>query len=983
MSGFRLPTGGLVDRTRDIGFSFDGRALAGHAGDTLASALIAGGVSIVGRSFKYHRPRGVFSSDSGEPNALVELREGARREPNTKATAVELFEGLAARSQNRWPSLRHDLLAASQMLSRFLGAGFYYKTFMWPARFWESVYEPLIRRAAGLGSAAEGADPDRHEKAHAFCDVLVIGAGPAGLAAALTAARSGARVILADEDFRFGGRLLAERLGIDGGPAASWADAAVAELAANPRVRLMPRTTVFGVYDGGVHGAVERVGDHLPEPGEFTPRQRFWKIVARRAVLAAGATERLLVFGDNDRPGVMLAGAVRAFVNRFAAAPGKRVGVYACCDDGWKTVFDCVAAGIDVPFVMDARREPPEELVREARRLDVRVLPGARPAALRTRRGALSRIEIRRADGGGERVDIDCLAVSGGWNPTIALAGHHGARPRWDDGRACFLAANPPPGMIVAGAARALFSLREALADGVDAGARAAEETGFAATVAPPPRARDEFVATSAFWHVLESRGKAFVDLQNDVTADDIALAHGEGYRAAELLKRYTTLGMATEQGRAGNVAGLAIMAALTGEPMGAGGVTTSRPPWTPVAIGALAGAAVGKRYRPSRRTPAHDLAASAGARFVETGLWPRAQCFPRAGETLEEAATREARRVRSSAGFCDVSTLGKFEVFGRDAAAFLDRVYANAISSLEPGRARYSIMLREDGFLFDDGAVARLSPARFLATSSTGAAERVHEHFEYCRQVLWPDLAARVVRVTDQWAQFALAGPRARYILAEVFGGGLDVSNAALPFMAAREARLPGGVPARIFRVSFSGELAFEIAAPAGHGEGLARALERAGASLHGLDALDVLRVEKGHAADSEINGQTSAFDLGLSRMLSMKKDYVGRSMAARPALNDPARQQLVGVRPLDPDGAIFAGARMSPRDVRRDEGHVTSACLSPALGRRIGLALLARGRERMGETMTCVDPLRGHETAVVICDPVFVDPKGERARG
>jgi sarcosine oxidase subunit alpha len=980
---FRLDKGGLIDRSRPVTASFDGMPLPGFAGATLASALLARGRHLVGRSFKYHRPRGILTAGSEEPNALVELRTGARREPNTRATTIELFDGLVAASQNRWPSLRFDLMALNGLIAPLIPAGFYYKTFMWPAASWERVYEPLIRRAAGLGRASSEPDPDHYEQAFAFCDVLVIGAGPAGLMAALAAGRGGARVILCEEDFRLGGRLLADRREVAGKPGNAWVDDVVAELASCPEVRLMPRTTVFGVYDGGTFGALERVADHVPLPGAHQPRQRMWRIVTKRAVLAAGAIERSIVFGGNDRPGVMMAAAMRAYVNRFAVASGRRVAIFTNNDDGWRSAREFAEAGLEVTLI-DSRRDarPTDE------RGPARVIAGGEVIATSGHLG-LRAITVRTASGT-ETIAADALGVSGGFDPVVHLTCHHGGRPTWNDSLAAFVPGVLPDGLTVAGAANGTFGLARCLADGAEAGRNGAAVAGFSVGPIDVPRADDDVFSIAPLWHVAAAKQKAFVDLQNDVTADDVALAEREGFRSVEHLKRYTTLGMATDQGKTANVNGLAIMASLTGRSIGQTGTTTFRPPFTPVAIGAFAGHHRGKTFRPTRLTPSHDWAKRQGAVFVEVGPWLRAQYYPRAGERdWLETVSREVRTVRSAVGFCDVSTLGKIDVHGADAAEFLDRLYINTFSTLQVGRARYGLMLREDGFVLDDGTVSRFAADRFFITTTTANAARVFQHMQFCHQVLWPQLDVQLVSVTDQWAQFSVAGPRARDTLAALVDRPAEIANEAFPPLAVAELTVCGGVPARLFRLSFSGELAFEIAVAARFGESLAEALMAAGQALgitpYGTEALAVMRIEKGHIAGAEIDGRTTAHDLGFARMMSSRKDFIGRVLAQRPALLDPARPRLVGLKPTDAT-RLRAGAHLLPRGAAataaNDQGVVTSVAFSPSLGQWIGLGLLAHGAERTGEIVCAADPVRHNSVDAEVCAPCFVDPDGERMR-
>jgi sarcosine oxidase subunit alpha len=921
----RLAAGGEIDRAKPISFRFDGKMYQGFAGDTLASALLANGVKLVGRSFKYHRPRGILSAGSEEPNALVECREGAFREPNTRATMIELFQGLEARSQNRFPSLKFDFLAVNSVLAPLFAAGFYYKTFMWPASFWEKVYEPLIRRAAGLGRASALPDPDGYEHATAFCDVLVIGAGPAGLEAAESAAARGKRVILADEQ----------------------KPKTVAE-----SIRYFPRTTVFGVYDGGTYGALERLSDHLPA-GQKRVRQRLWRIVAKSSILASGAIERPLVFGNNDLPGVMLAGAVETYLTRYAVAPGRRAVLFGNHDGVASTLAALIAANIPVAALVDPRTALAPALRDQALAAGIPIFAGA--VIKRALGGlAVSGVEIVDRNGGVTKLECDLVAMSGGWNPALHLTSHLDGKPVWDDGKAAFLAGGLPPGMSVTGAAAG-----EGINENI-----------------------------LALWQVQNPGAKAFVDFQNDVTSADITLAKQEGFVAVEHLKRYTTLGMATDQGKTANVNGLALMAQATGKTIPETGTTRFRPPYTPVAIGALAGPHRGKHFKPTRLTPTHDWAAAQGAVFVETGLWLRAQYFPRDGEDWLAATTREVNAVRSGVGFCDVTTLGKIDIQGPDAAAFLDRVYANTFSTLPVGRARYGLMLREDGFVMDDGTTARLGETHFVMTTTTAGAAKVFQHLEFCHQWLWPALDVAFISVTDQWAQIAVAGPRSRDVVAKLVDAPFDVSNEAFPYMGAASLTICEGTPARLFRLSFSGELAYEIAVPAGRADALARALMAAGAAAgitpYGTEALGVMRIEKGHPAGNELNGQTTAHDLGLGKLLSRKKDFVGRALAARPLLTDPARQTLVGLKPVDPADRLRAGSHLLPPRAEavaaNDQGHVTSAAYSPSCLHWIALALLTNGPARMGEQIRVYDPVRGGDFLAEIVSPVFVDPQGSR---
>ena len=982
MTSYRLSSGGRIDRATSLGFTFDGKALEGHPGDTLASALLANGVQLVGRSFKYHRPRGILTAGAAEPNALVTTGTGGRTEPNTRATMIELYEGLVAKSQNRWPSLGFDVGAVNGLLSPFLSAGFYYKTFMWPQAFWEKLYEPVIRRAAGLGRATYEADPDTYEKCWAHCDLLVIGAGPAGLAAALTAGRAGARVILADEGPELGGSLLSDNGTVDGKPANALLGELLAELEGLENVRRLPRMTVFGWYDDNVFGAVERVQKHVAMPDPDRPVERLWRIVARQAILATGAEERPLVFGGNDIPGVMMAGAMRSYLNRQAVAPGARTVVFTTNDAGYRTAADLEAAGLEVAAIVDSRRDASESWQGRAE-----VLKGARIIDAHGSKH-LRGVSIEIA-GGARRIEADALAMSGGWSPIIHLACHRGAKPLWSDEASAFLAPAQQEGLAVAGSAAGLAETVTCLGDGAAKAAAALKAVGFGAAEPAFAVASEAAAQAKPLWSVKGSKGKAFVDYQNDVHLKDLGLAVREGYGHVELAKRYTTSGMATDQGKLSNINAIGILAEARGISPAEVGTTTFRPFYTPVSFGALTGASRGKHFQPVRKSPLHGWAEKNGAVFVETGLWYRSSWFPRPGETTwRESVDREVLNIRRNAGLCDVSTLGKIEISGKDAATFLDRIYCNGFAKLAVGKARYGIMLREDGFIYDDGTTSRFSDDHFFMTTTTVLAAGVLTHLEFCAQTLWPELDVCFASSTDQWAQMAVAGPKSRAILSEIVDE--DLSDAAFPFMSARRVSLFGGqLEGRLFRISFSGELAYELAVPAGYGEGVADAVtaagEKHGICAYGVEALGVMRIEKGHVTHAEINGTVTPGDLGFGRMVSVTKpDFIGKAMLTREGLQDPERPRLVGVKPLNPASGFRTGSHIladgDAATLENDQGYVTSSAFSPGLGHTIGLALVRRGPERIGEKVTVWNGLRNEFTDAVLCHPVFIDPENEK---
>ncbi len=992
----RLAAGGRIDRGRPLGFTFDGKSYAGFAGDTLASALLANGVRPVARSFKHHRPRGIVGSGVEEPNALVQLGSGARTLPNYLATQVELFDGLEARSVNAWPSAAFDARALQGLLSRFMPPGFYYKTFTWPSWMWP-FYERQLRRAGGFGVAPSEPDPDRYDKTNSHCDVLVVGAGPAGLSAALEAGRAGARVILVDEQQEMGGSLLGSRVKIDGAPASSWLDSTLAQLREMPEVRLLSRATAFGYYDHNFVAALERVTDHLGPVEGPTPRQRIWRIRARQVVLAAGAIERPLVFPNNDRPGVMLASAVSTYVNRYAVSPGRRVVVFTNNDSAYRAALDLADAGSEVVAVADLRPDPKGRLVDEARRRGIELLAGHTVVEVKDRNG-VEAVGLMQHDGtsafGGTRwTECDLLAMSGGWNPTLSLYSQSGGRPVFDELRACFVPGPSTQAERSAGACNGEFTLRGCLSQGHAAGAGAAAAAGFGdgrAAAAVPDVDDGKEGRTRAYWIAPGAKpvgrsGKSFVDFQTDTTAVDISIAAREGYESIEHVKRYTTLGMGTDQGKLGAVNGVGALAGMLGASIPEVGTTTFRQPYSPVTYGAIAGREVGELFDPVRKTPMHEWHAEAGAEFENVGQWKRPLYYPQPGESMQDAVDRECLAVRRSVGILDASTLGKIDVKGPDAAKLLNRVYVNGWTRLGVGRCRYGFMLGEDGMILDDGVTARLAERHFLMHTTTSGAASVMSWLERWLQTEWPDLRVHLTSVTDHWATVSINGPNARRVVAKICHD-VDLSNQTFPFMSVRHGEV-AGAPARIFRISFAGELSYEVNVDANYGrrvwEAVVSAGEEFGVTPYGTEAMHVLRAEKGYViVGQDTDGSNTPDDMGVGRMVSARKDFLGKRSLTRPDTLREDRKQLVGL--LTDGGEVLpeGGQIVEDPSARLPVpmlGHVTSSYYSATLGRPIALAVVKGGRAREGETLH-VPLADGRSIRARVASPVFYDPSGER---
>ncbi len=993
-------TGRFINKSKPVAFSFNGRNLKGVAGDTLASALLANDQMLVGRSFKYHRPRGVIASGAEEPNGLVNLGKGESFEPNARVTTTELFEGLTATSQNHFPSLEFDVGAINTHLSRFLPAGFYYKMFMFPAPFWKHVYEPFIRKSAGLGKAPKQRDENTYEHFNIEADVLVIGGGIAGLAAALAAGQSGARTVVMEQTAHWGGRAPVDGAVIDGKPAEDWIAETLAALSEMPNVTLRTRCMGAGVYDHGFVLGYERVSDHAPQPGGL--KHRLWRVRAKQVVTATGAIERPLSFATNDLPGVVLASAVRDYVVNFGVSLGDRTVVVTNNDDAYRTAITLKEAGLEVPAIIDARTEANGELPQKARALGIRVETGKGIASVKGGKRVTGVAICAQAGEGAvlEEISCDCVAMSGGWSPIVHLWSHCGGKLNWDADQAMFrpdldrapTGADGLPFVTAAGVANGHLFTAEGIADGFAAGRAAAKVTGHSQKAGQAPMGEDAAEdPLEPVWLMPQGasyklRSKAWLDFQNDVKVSDVQLAAQEGFESVEHAKRYTTLGMATDQGKISNINGLAILADQLGAEIPAVGTTTFRPPYTPISMASIAGPAQRDLFQPVRKTPMSGWHTANGAFYEPVGQWRRPYAYLRGSETVHEAVNREVVNARTNTGLLDASTLGKLIVSGPDAGKFLDMMYTNMMSTLPVGKCRYGLMCTENGFLSDDGVVARIDDNTWLCHTTTGGAERIHAWMEDWLQCEWWDWQVYVANVTEQLAQVAVVGPNARKLLESL--GGMDLSKEALPFMQWADGTL-GSFDARVYRISFSGELSYEIAVPASQGRAfwdkLLEAGEAFGIMPYGTEALHIMRAEKGLIMiGDETDGTIIPQDLNLQWALSKKKeDYLGKRAHLRSHMADPNRWKLVGLETLDgsvlPDGAYAIADGVNANGQGNTQGRVTSTYFSPTLKKGIAMGLVHKGPDRMGEVISFTN-IGGEPIKARIVDPVFYDKDGEK---
>ena len=992
----RLNSVGLINRDKPISFNFNGKEYQGYEGDTLASALLANGVHLIGRSFKYHRPRGFLGAGVDEPNAKLQVTINGYSEPNINATEIELVEGLSATSQNCWPSVEFDVGAINNFLKRFFPAGFYYKTFMWPKSFWYKIYEPFIRKAAGLGVASLEKDNERYEHKFEYCDLLVTGSGPSGLASAYAAAKNGAKVILAEDKPRYGGTLLTDEVSIDNMSGKDWSEKIISELKTMPNVTLKNRSQVFGYYDHNMMVMFERVSDHLSKKSKYTPRQRLWYIRAKETILSTGSIERPIVFGNNDTPGVVLSSAAKEYMKVYGVLVGRKPIIFTNNDTAYETAFEFKKNNIE-PIILDSREEHESEVVREAKNKGIQIkfsygvivangykkVKSAKIGKLTKDKKSFEKIET---------INCDCICVSGFWTPTVHLASQSGNKLKFDEKIDAFIPDKSKQNEKTIGAANGSFTLQETIESGFKTGSELSSKITEKNNESKVPTVTEtKYNAHDKFWCMplpKNENPKRFVDFQNDVAVSDIEIALREGYRSIEHVKRYTTLGMATDQGRTSNLNGLQMVSNIENKIVPEVGHTTFRPPFTPVTIGTIVGREVGMEFMPTRKTPMHEWHEKNNAVFVDAGAWKRPRYYKQGNETLFEASKREAKNVRDNVGICDVTTLGKIDIKGPDAAEFLNRIYTNAWLKLPVGKARYGLMLREDGMIMDDGTTTRISENHYHMTTTTAQAANVLSHLEYYLQIIWPELNVNVVSTTEQWAGAALAGPKSRDMLAKLFPN-LDVSNEGLPFMGYVEGDL-FGVKARVFRISFSGELAYEVNVESNYGLFMWEKMMEIGKEFnnqpYGTEALSTLRIEMGHVAGPELDGRTIPQDVALNSMVSQKKDFIGKNSLGKEAFTLENRNKIVGLVPTDRKSSIPEGSHLVADEKAKlpnpKLGHVSSSCWSVENNNPFSLAIVHDGKNMIGKKLFAVSPLKNTSIEVEIISSHYVDPEGKRVR-
>ncbi|KZM40084.1 sarcosine oxidase subunit alpha [Marinomonas sp. SBI22] len=997
----RLASGGRIDRKKVINFSFDGKSYKGFEGDTLASALLANGVDIIARSFKYSRPRGITGHGSEEPNGVIQLGTGASTIPNVRATQQELYAGLVANPVAGWPSVNFDLMATLGKAGAMMPPGFYYKTFMYPQKLW-MTYEHFIRKAAGLGKAPTAPDPDTYDKINHHCDVMIVGAGPAGLSAALAAAKTGARVIIADEQNEMGGSLLSTTQTIDGAPASQWLQDTIETLEDYSNVIVLPRSTVMGYYDHNFLVVIERRTDHLGEISPRGARQRMHRVRAKQVILAPGAQERPLIFANNDIPGVMLASSISVYLNRYAVAPGNALVVSTANDSGYQAAIDWHKAGRKVIGIADSRAESNGELVEEAKKLGLKIwFSHAVIEAKGSRRVYAATVapinaEGTQVTGASQNYDCDIIATSGGWSPVVHLSCHTGARPVWNDDIIGFLPGKTVQKQHCVGSLMGQHQLHDTFEQGLATGAQAACEAGFgdgSNSIKVPSVDLVKTGQAQALFLVPHSKSvsrapKQFVDMQNDVTAAGIELATREGFESIEHVKRYTALGFGTDQGKLGNINGMAVAAQSLNKTIAETGTTIFRPSYTPTTFGAIAGRDTDSLFDPIRYTAMQSWHEANGALFEDVGQWKRPWYFPKPGETMQQTLDRECLATRNSVGILDASTLGKIDIQGKDAREFLNRVYTNAWSKLAVGKCRYGLMLKEDGMIMDDGVTSCIADDHFILTTTTGGAANVLEWLELWHQTEWPELEVYMTSVTDHWSTMTISGPNSRKVLAKVCDD-IDLDKDSFKFMDWRSGTV-AGVKSRVFRISFTGELSYEINVQANHGLHVWEAIMEAGKEFditpYGTETMHVLRAEKGFIiVGQDTDGSVTPQDMDMSWCIGKNKEFsfIGKRSFTRPDTSRTDRKQFVGLKPKDANVILPEGAQAvrNPNESipMTMVGHVTSSYYSAVLGHSFALAVIKDGHNRKGESVYF--PLAdGRTIEAEITDYVFYDAKGEK---
>jgi len=982
MTSVRKDNYGKINRDKAVSFTWDNKEYSGYQGDSLASALLANDIKIVGRSFKYHRPRGVMSCGVEESGALVTIGSGSKRDPNVRATTQELYEGLDAKGQNAFPSVNFDFGGINNYLGRFFAAGFYYKTFMGLPPFeWGKgtgiwmVFEKIIRKAAGMGKASREPDPDSYEHANDFCDVLVVGSGPAGVAAAKEAANQNLNVILIEQDSLLGGNKLAEK---------EFDPSLLHKQLESNNIRIMSRTTAFGVYDNTVVGALERVTDHISNPNTSLPRQRFRTIRAKHIILASGALERHIAFNNNDIPGVMTANAARHYLNRYGVLTGKNIVITTNNDSVYQTAIELHVAGSKVT-ILDSRKDISIDLPKEIE-LHLETLPFSINGSKK-----IESLDVCKAKDKKNKYTIICdqVLVSGGWSPIVNLVSHRGIKPVWNKENLCFVPGDIKENITVVGSARGIWNTDDCVESGIVGANEAMNTLGIDRKEISFPSVGGWSNSIDALYEVKSNKfpSKSFIDFQHDVTAEDVRLAHREGFVSVEHLKRYTTLGMANDQGKMGNIIGLSLMAEQLDKTIPEVGTTVFRPPYTPVPIGALTGRNVDKHFRPLRVTPMHQWNIDHGAKMIDVGLYQRPWYYPENNETLSESYIREATIVRKTVGICDVTSLGKISIQGPDATEFVNRIYTNPFAKLPIGKARYGIMLRDDGIVMDDGTSWRLGENEYFMTTSTAAAAKVMSWLEELLQTRWTDLKVNVTSVSEQWAGAAIAGPKSRDVLNECVFDPNEITNENLPFMGVLQTKLKDGTPCRVVRISFSGELAYEMYIESDYAHGMMDILwenaQKYDGCLYGLEALGALRVEKGHVTGAELDGRVTIDDAGLGKMASTKKSYIGSAMRKRGVLSADDREMLVGFFPINENETFNAGTIVCEKNNIKGQGvgRITSVTHSPELGHWIGIGFVKGGLAKWKDiTLVGADPVRNKQMEIKVVSPHMIDPEGKR---